>query len=131
MTYNANSRQVESMSITELQDFRSYLKFQLKKVEEILQSKVIKKEENSRHVIIESIENAAEMYDWNKIKSNNNKNKNLLSYIQCKQRINIWIKSKTITIRVQPLEIIFKDIEPEFLKLKLETVNESIINEGE
>jgi len=119
--------QIESMNIKELKELRRNLNAKLKKIEEILESKIAQKNKNS---IIESIDNAAEIYDWTKIAVHNGNTKKVLSYIQSKQRINIWIKSKTITIRVQPLEMIFKDIEPQFLNAKLQKINALIIKEG-
>lgn len=120
---------LESLTLYELQELRIRLKLELRKVETKIESK-FETMQHDKKSIIKLIQNAVEMYGWKTIKCNS-QNQKVLSYFQCKQRINIWLKkSEKITIRVQPLEIIFKDIEAESLEAILQNVNDSIINEG-
>ena len=120
---------LESLTLYELQELRIRLKLELTKVETKIESK-FEKRQHDKKSIIKLIQNAAEMYGWKRIKCNS-QNQNAFSHLQCKQRINIWLKkSEKITIRIQPLEMIFKDVEPKILDATLQNVNASIINEG-
>ena len=81
--------------------------------------------DEEKNAIHEIINKSAQQYNWISIKTKNNQ---MLSFMQSNQRINIWIKKNIkVTIRIQPMEEIKKDIESVSLKSELQKINDVIL----
>lgn len=79
-----------------------------------------------RNEINELIENAAMKFRWKAIPTKGK----MLSFMQSNERINIWIKKNLkVTIRIQPMETIKKDINLIELKQELKNVNTLILSQ--
>ena len=86
--------------------------------------------DNKYSTIYRTIQVAAQTHEWREIST---KNQNMLSFRKQSQRINIWIKQNmTITIRVQPMEKVYKDIHIDSMTAKLDDTDDLITfgNEG-
>ena len=74
------------------------------------------------------IASAAQIYEWDRIETN----QNMLSFRHSNQRINVWIKMKSmkITVRIQPMEYVKKDVHISNFMNILKDCNEIIKNEN-
>lgn len=76
---------------------------------------------NEYYSIINEI---SQTYQWTEIST---KSQNMLSFKKQSQRINIWIKQNMkITIRIQPMEKVYKDITIDLLNVVLQNVENLI-----
>lgn len=75
------------------------------------------------------IVSAAEIYGWDPIQMQK-KQMNMLSFQCLNQRINVWIKqNQKITVRIQPLEYVRKDVRISNFMNILKDCHEVIQNE--
>lgn len=80
--------------------------------------------------IYKEIQVVAQTYEWREMTT---KSENMISFKKDSQRINIWVNKKMrVTIRIQPMERIYKGIKVDFLSTTLYEINDLIAfgNEG-
>ena len=119
----------------ELNMIKRRLKHGQKSTNMVKQNEKSNNNQKKKNAIHEIITKSAQQYNWISIQT---KNKQMLSFMQSNQRINIWIKKKDmkITIRIQPMEETKKDIDSISLKAELQNINDVILkhqfgNEGQ
>ena len=63
--------------------------------------------------IYKEIQVVAQTYEWREMTT---KSENMISFKKDSQRINIWVNKKMrVTIRIEPMERIYKGIKVDFL----------------